>query len=77
MPITITAAEHVAVARGLVRSALPSLEWLVSSKADPIIVEQQAPWVIGELEHAAKRLRAAITATEAEAILAVPMQEAA
>jgi hypothetical protein len=60
---------HMNTARVLVVGALASIEHVCERRSE-IAVEQQTPWIIGELEHAVGELRTALSKADGEARIA-------
>ena len=65
----LPALHHMNTARVLVAGALVSIEHSCKCRSE-VVVEQQTPWVIGELEHAIGELRIALSQADGDAQIA-------
>lgn len=69
----LSALHHMNTARVLVAGALASIEHACARRSE-ITVEQQAPWIIGELEHAVGELRRALSRADGAAEIAQALE---
>ncbi len=73
MPRATNPTDHLHRARILISGAAVSLEHILAAQCEAGLIgryEQQAVWIIGELEHAVAQIKRAGTGFEAQAALA-------
>lgn len=61
----LSALHHMNTARVLVAGALVSIEHACERRSE-VAVEQQTPWIVGELEHAIGELRTALSKADGD-----------